>query len=265
MGRSFHYRCRPLCGCNCRFGRFYTARLAKRTTKLSESAEKEANAVVAQGAAIEAQARAVTAQAASASEQVAAVTAQAGAATEQAELTRQTLAASVQPLLTLGEPGPNQSAAFVVIPVGAREQNPKGCLYVQVVVRNVGSGVAIIDPKHSHVVGWPSDKSHDAEPQNYSSGNVEDPILPAGEQTTLTFTVDYAGWLIDYETLTGQHRNDGEFWVDVAYGDALGFDPTAAHLHAALSKSANVRSWSVFEIDYFSPPNAEDPRMTVRL
>ena len=35
------------------------------------------------------------------------------------------------------------------------EHSPEAHFRVGVIVRNVGSGVAIIDPKHSHVVGWP--------------------------------------------------------------------------------------------------------------
>ena len=73
----------------------------------------------------------------------------------------------------------------------------------------------------------------------YSSGTVANPILPPGEQTEVSFDMALERWSIDYETLTGKYRNDGEFWVDIAYGDSLGFELTVAHLHASWDKTKN--------------------------
>jgi hypothetical protein len=233
----------------------YTARLASKTKSLSDSAEKEAAAVVEQGKSIALQASAVGEQARAAGEQLA--------------LTRETLRASVQPWLTTGKS--KQTDDLEVLASGGivsgespafRVALKDNHLYVALVVRNVGSGLAIIDPQSSHVVGWPSQNSLDTEPMNYSSGRIENPILPAREEIYVLFDVDLFRWMNDFETVTGQRRNDGEFFVDIVYGDILGLERTRARFHAYRDKSRNF--WSIFEIHYFAPPDATDATLHVR-
>ena len=227
---------------------FFTFRLATKTKSLSEAAEREAQAVVDQGKAIQ--------------EQADAVAAQAQAAAGQLSLTQQTLATSVQPWLTLGEKELNVPGLGEMEPLSYQSRLQPAQLSLSLAVRNVGLGMAIIDPKRSYMVGWPSDRSNDSEPRNYSSGKIKNPVLPPGEQTRISFHVDLERWLVDLETLTGQHRNDGEFFIDVSYGDALGLAATTARFHIARDKAR--QDWIVFEIAYFTPPNADEPQLTVR-
>lgn len=233
----------------------YTANLASKTKSLADTAEKEATAVVEQGKAIAKQADAVSEQA--------------RAAGEQLVLTRQSARAYVQPWLTLGHDrefhglhmvrsGGMMTGDVPAFLVYHDDQH----LFVELVLRNVGSGLAIVDPVVSHVVGWPSDRSNDAGPMNYSSGTIDNPILPSGEEVVVFFDVGFSRWMIDYETLTGQHRNEGEFFIDVVYGDVLGNERTRARFHAA--RNAEHNAWSVFEIHYFAPPEATEAALGVR-
>ena len=134
--------------------------------------------------------------------------------------------------------------------------------YVRLALHNVGAGIALIDPAASHIVGWPSSKQNNDVPCDYASGTITNPVVPPRQQAHLEFRMSFAPWFIDGPTLTGRHRNDGEFFVDVTYGDARSMSRTRARFH--VSRDAKTNGWSVFEIAYFSPPDAGEPSVSAR-
>jgi hypothetical protein len=228
----------------------YTARLAIKTTSLSASAEKEATAVVAQGKAITKQAEAVAAQA--------------SAAAAQLELARESYRATTLPWITVGGPGGRSRLGDLFtggqIPPLALVISAE-TLRVDLSIRNVGAGLSIVDPVASHFVGWPSERSNDVDPMNYSRGTIDNPVLLPGEQARLFFEVNYSRWMIDARTLTGQHRNDGQFFIDVVYSDISQQLRVRVRFHVARDRS-NER-WTVYQADYFEPPDIEDPSVSV--
>jgi hypothetical protein len=71
-----------------------------------------------------------------------------------------------------------------------------------------------------------------------------------------------ARWTTTFEVLTHSQAGQlGQLFLDVVYGPVLaGAALTRARFHAINEPDG----WRVFEIDYFTPPDAEDPWPSVR-
>jgi hypothetical protein len=80
----------------------------------------------------------------------------------------------------------------------------------------------------------------------YTRAQVDNPVVASGDQAWLKFDIDTAKWMNDIETILGMHRNDGEFFIDVVYGDILGLDRTRARFSAFLDKKGS--SWGLYKI-----------------
>ncbi len=66
----------------------------------------------------------------------------------------------------------------------ASNDGPEG-VYAFVRVRNVGSGLAILPPADSKIWGWDGGM----EPREFTSGGVQNPVLPQQEEQTVWFVV----------------------------------------------------------------------------
>jgi hypothetical protein len=186
----------------------YTRSLAKKTNDVAAAGQEEAQAVVQQGKALQQQAAATAALAKSAAEQ-------SRAAAEQLELTRRSLRASIQPWLTIGEQGAPKRRYVK----GSLSESPGVAEFMfnengeqlesSLALRNVGAGLAIIDPKNSHIVGWPNRNVTIREPMSYTSGRINNPVVPPNGQVYIEFVVVFDRWQIDFQTLTHQSENEG--------------------------------------------------------
>lgn len=238
----------------------YTRRLAARTADMASAARAESMAVVDQG-------QAIAAQAAAAIAQVRTVEVQAELAREQVELTREALRSSVRPWLVLGEDEPSEGVQVIA---GARMSGavPRFWLTetasevsVSLTVRNIGSGLALLDPRRSFVVSRPDPRSSDEALRQFNSGRVATPVLPPGAQTRIEFEVTASRWATDVRSLTNRHSGDGEIWFDVTCTDIGGTGDQRVRFHAV--RTAATDRWEIFECQYFSA-DSEEPVVTVR-
>lgn len=249
---------------------FFTARMARKTSDLANSAKQEAEAVVAQGESIKAEADAVVAQgesiklqAEATAKQAEAVTDQAKAAAVQVELTRQALQAAIQPWLTIGLPKP------IPTPFGTSMDEPPlflthfqgGTLKASIAVRNVGSGLAIIDARSSYLVGWEKPQVKD-ERKTFTWATVANPVLPPGDTVRINFSVTLANAFTDFDTITHRTSGYGELALDVVYGDAMGQQKTRLRFCLAATETGD---WVAFSLDYYTPPDAATPHLQVRV
>jgi hypothetical protein len=227
---------------------WYTRNVAERTADMATFAKQEVEAIVQQGASIQEQARATA---------------------EQVALARASLLAAVQPWLTLGGDGAGSAVAFGtvfytngLVPSLLVDESLADHLRVSVTVRNVGSGLAIIDGRSSHFIGWKDPRSGPEEQMEFNWASVAEPVLPPGEQCRVEFDVDLTRWLTDISAITHQDTNNGEFSVDIVYGDVLGQQRSRVRLKAARTPPD---TWAVYQLDYFAPPDASSPQPSVRI
>jgi hypothetical protein len=241
---------------------YYTRRAAEKTAAMATAAQKEADAVVEQGLSIKSQAEATAAQAAAVEEQ-------ATASGHQVELTRQSLEASFLPWLTLGtdeqvvrltEVAGGTFTSLVPDLVVNDMADP---FQVSIRLRNVGTGLAVIDATTSVLVGWKDPRSGEHEMMNFNRAQVGDPIIPPGAQARINFSVPLARWNTDVRTLTNQMNSEGEFALDVVYSDTAGRQ--TARLRIRLAYMAASSRWVPFELNYFRPPDAASPSPSVRV
>jgi hypothetical protein len=246
-----------------------TSELAKATRDMAQAAGTEAQAVVDQGAVLLEQARPPLTKARSMSEQTA-------ASTEQLELTRRTVALteqslrnSIQPWLTLG----TAEAPSPWVPRGAPpwassphaisvQIDQSGELQVRLLVRNVGVGLAIIDPKKSHVVGFKDSRSGDAQGlMEFNSGAVDLPVLPPREQAWVTWTVPLKKWNTDLKTIIGKAIGNvfGTLFLDVVYTDVAAHHPVRVR-YSVVEEGGG--GWMAWRVEHFDPANAESPEVT---
>lgn len=224
-----------------------TRNVAQRTADLATFAKEEVAAIVQQGVSIERQAT---------------------ASADQVTLARDGLLASVQPWLTLGDAEAG-AMPFNVADSGSTPPlivyaSPEAHLRVSVALRNVGPGLAIIEGRSSHLIGWRDPRSGVDEQMEFNWATVAHPVLPPGEQGRAEFDVDLAKWATDVETITHQHKNNGEFAVDIVYGDVLGQRRTRLRLAIARTRP-DANWWAVYQLDYFTPPDATSPQPSVRI
>lgn len=217
----------------------FTARMASKTSAMAEAARDEADAVL---------------------EQSKSVAKQAGVASDQLALTRRSFEASVQPWLTVGE---NQDGSPMTTPILVRQMKTGGLL-ASLAIRNVGTGLAIVDAPNSHLVGWSNPGSGTLpELMEFDPGTILNPVLPPGEQQRLHFEVDLNRWLNTFEAITGRNQGrNGNLWFDVIYRDVLGYTTTRARFEVGRS---NSNYWFATAIDYFSPPDASEASPRIRM
>ncbi len=113
-------------------------------------------------------------------------------------------------------------------------------------VRNVGSGLAILDMSRSLI--YPKNGTHAFEDLHPS---VEMPVVPAGERVDIKFAIP-ATRSADQKKMTllqlaggGGHQL---FAIEIAYADVLGNPASSAMFRAHLSDENS--EWSIFEIEY---------------
>ena len=138
-------------------------------------------------------------------------------------------------------------------------------MVVSVRIRNVGVGLAIIDPRQSHVLGWPDLSSfHPDVMMNFTTGSIENAVLPPGEQARLEFVVDLRKWRTTWDVITGKAQGGvvaARLACDVAYTDAMVAEVTVAHI--AVMEDEPGR-WFAYQVDYFRPPGVPDPFVSSR-
>jgi hypothetical protein len=242
---------------------FFTWRLARQAKAAIGQDALMLKAAQDQGEKIGEQAKATKAQAD-------AVEAQAKAASEQLVLARQTLQRSVAPLLTIGEdrqevPGGGKSGWLPAVHVSLTEER----INARLEVLNIGEGLAIIRPGESRIVGWAWGHMNDSASapdalMPYTSASVDRPILRLGEQVGLSFLIEHSRYP-GTTTASILHAEVAypQCFFDVVYGPNLdGADLTRARFHAVSDEAK--QDWRVFEIDYFTPPEATEPWPSVR-
>lgn len=232
--------------------------LALCTVWLALQARREAKAVEVQGKHVIAQAKATQATAEAMAEQAATTAGQ-------LEITRRAFRASIQPLLTIGSPEKVAPPVDIVDREG--EGTPFG-IYAFVTVLNVGSGLAVIRPEESKILGWgPEVADLSAGPREFATGAVANPVLPAGEERTIEFIIPRSGSSLDVAAFTHQRigsmrGTDGEFYADIVYGDAMNESKTLARFHFAFVKGSG---WVTNSVAYFSPPEAIEADIVARM
>jgi hypothetical protein len=209
-----------------------TAMMAHWTRKAAEAALSEAQAVSRQGQAVELQAKATS---------------------EQAELTRRSLEATVQPWLILAEEqdfhvGGNPSFVVPHPPLTVRLH--KHDLVVDIKVRNVGAGLAIIDSAGSAFIGWPDRRSTEQDPMPFNPGMTLNPVVPSGEQAVMSYTIPLECWNNDFDTITNRHANNGEFFLEIAYSDGVGLGSTTVRFHITHVGHRDSDAWRVHQASY---------------
>jgi hypothetical protein len=114
-------------------------------------------------------------------------------------------------------------------------------------VRNVGSGIAILDMSSSSI--YPKNGAHALDGVRPS---VASPVVPAGGTVDVEFTIPPAKSL-DKRKMTlfelASGGGDQLFTVEIAYGDALGNAQTLAKFRAHRNEQKDP-SWSIFEVEY---------------
>ncbi|MGH9130521.1 MAG: hypothetical protein ACRDWV_02360 [Acidimicrobiales bacterium] len=245
---------------------------------MATATRQEAEAVLGQGAILERQSAATTDQAKSVAEQAVASAQQAAAVTEQLDLTRaglevtrQSLRASVQPWITVGE---TESFAGTKLLAGTFHSggalpvlvhDVKGSVMASILIRNVGVGLAIIDPQKSHLRGWQDPRSDNPDQtMQFGSGTIRNPVLPPGERARIEFSVDLARWQTNWKAITGQEFGSGlqaRLQFDVTYNDVLGSNMTLVRRYVLEDKPGQ---WAPYQIDYFSPVNSTSATLTTR-
>jgi hypothetical protein len=226
---------------------FYTRSLARKTADVAEWAQKEAEAVVQQGQAISSQAK---------------------ASREQAELTRRTLQAARQPWLVVGNPKEAAEGAdpFRIAQSGFAgpltiDRSTTNLLSVSLLLRNIGTGLTLIDTGASPFVGWSSPGQGAQEEKPFNSATTDSPVVRPGEFTILKWRMDLQALLTTFEEITHQLRNDGEFALDVIYSDTAGEQITRVRCKVARTPP---NQWAVYELDYHAPPDSA-LSLTVRI
>lgn len=168
-------------------------------------------------------------------------------ANEQVEVAREALRVQSRPWLTLvpfnsvfASDGTQQREGEILLVQRA------GSVFGRVPVRNVGTGLALVDCPDSYALGWSSEGASLA---RFVNVNSESPVLPPGEVGDLIFEIpaSSARWTnISIEKFTGTGRHDGEFALDVRYTDWAGTQATRALFRIARDGGA----WLVHRIDY---------------
>jgi hypothetical protein len=129
-------------------------------------------------------------------------------------------------------------------------------------LRNVGAGLAIVEPRNSCVVGWSDPNGPNRSLIPIGIALLPDPVLPHNETTEIRFDLDLSRWMTDFNTITDQIRGvTGELFFDVVYGDARGSQRVRARFHAARTSSNNA--WHIFETHYFDPVDSEESSLEI--
>jgi hypothetical protein len=252
---------------------FFTWRLARQAKAAINQDALMLKAAQEQGEKIGEQAKATKAQAD-------AVEAQAKAASEQLALARQTLELSVAPLLTVGEPvsvpleepegtfgGYTTTRIVEPLNVGLTPISvglTPGELIATLAVRNIGKGIAIVRPSESHIIGWVSPHAtYPEERMQFDHATLLEPIVLPESQVTLFFKVSLSRWNTTFEDITHARNGNPQLYFEVIYGPILaGSELTRVQFHAVRETDDK---WRIFEIDYFTPPDAAKPWLPVRL
>jgi hypothetical protein len=227
-----------------------------------------------------------TAMAAAAKDEADAVRTQSDHVGRQADVAADQLRLSVQPWLTVGleevgdqvpldTSGRHTTGGLAVpiyytprfAPVEVSHDTDKNVLRTSVAIRNVGSGLAIIEAQDSFLAGWPDPRSAAPdEPMRFVPGVIFNPVIPPGEQQRIAFYVDLTRWMTTFETITGHGQADApdsqRLFFDVVYSDILEYSKTRVRLTI---ETQDGETWLVTQLDYFTPPNATDPTRSLQV
>ncbi len=118
-------------------------------------------------------------------------------------------------------------------------------------VRNVGSGLALLDMSKSHIYPRNGDVAIEG-----VHPTVISPVLPPGESVDVEFSIP-ASKSPDQQKMTVFQLAGGDgvnevFALELAYSDSLGSGQTLARLRAHRSESTK-RPWMIFEVEYRLP------------
>jgi hypothetical protein len=139
---------------------------------------------------------------------------------------------------------------------------------VSLYVRNVGVGLAIIDPQHSKLLGWPDSRS--AQPNvmmAFESPTITAPVLPPGEEVWIRWVVSLGRWQTDSDTIVGKKGGGlsiGQLTLPVVYTDGTGTNPRSAHVVIDELGPGNPHEWSATRIDYYDSLQSSEVATTVR-
>lgn len=249
----------------------FTAFLGVKTRETARSAELQARASREQAEASRQEAAAANREADAVREQAASVAEQARVASEQLKLTRQSLEASTQPWLILGDaddrtpngvlrPRVGQSSGNYTTPpiwVGHEKSEAAGVdrIHASIAVRNIGNGLALIDPQRCWILGYPDPRNEDQQIMQYTHAEVRQPILGQGDQTSLEFLIDLRAFSNTFEAVTHSNQTSGELHFDITYSDIAGGSTVRARLRVASMHHGQV--WVPHRVEYFSPPDGE--------
>jgi hypothetical protein len=170
------------------------------------------------------------------------VAAQASATERQARISTDALRAAVLPWLTAGREGAARNVR--VSRSGAQ------LIVVQLLLRNVGAGIALIPPDGCTIHGGgPPGTVLDRE------GYAETPVLPPGDQSWITFQIE--GPDIDSNRFLGMDNSWGQITASVVYTDGDGELAMRADVHLAAQDKAGL-GWVFNTIDYVRAPGSPE-------
>lgn len=120
-----------------------------------------------------------------------------------------------------------------------------------IVVKNVGSGVAILDPKNSHLYRAKSSQK----PDDGIQFSIKAPVVPPGEQVTIEFLIPGTKGLNGTKMPLVEFVSDGgsqTMWIEISYSDVLGARTTSAKFQAYRKCRNNDEweSWRVIKTTY---------------
>jgi hypothetical protein len=137
-------------------------------------------------------------------------------------------------------------------------------------VRNVGSGLALIDTKVDGSAVWHEDVNWALE-RKYGLLGAQDMVLRTGELTVLSFTIPrnttkppprgITQWKgADLDAFVGPSPADGHFAIEVVYADAIEGKKTRAVFRIS---SPDRNDWVVYQIDYYKHDKRFRPTFSV--
>lgn len=120
-----------------------------------------------------------------------------------------------------------------------------------IVVKNVGSGIALLDLKNSYLYRAKSPEK----PDEGIQFSINTPVVPPGEQVTIGFRIPGS------KGSSGKHLPLVEFvsggasqtmWIEISYSDVLGTITTSAKFQAyrKVQNNGEWESWRVIETTY---------------
>jgi hypothetical protein len=169
---------------------------------------------------------------------------QAAATEDQASISADALQASIRPWLS--RVTPSFADSHLLESAGTEEgrvhvRKTGATLEVELYLRNVGNGLAKIQPHEDHYIEGPGPNSSVDRRQGFATAA----ILRPGESTLLTYLVEG----VDSTEFLDQKSSHGSLVICVPYADANGQQQVTARL--TITRLVGGGEWGFKRIDYF--------------